>query len=144
MFQREVAERLVAAPRSPAYGRLSVLVQWLTEPQILFDLPPRAFVPPPKVISSVVHADAARRAAGPGRQAGARTRHRRRLRPAPQDAAIEPQAARRPGRGAARRGRNTANGARRGSFRSVDFCALARAFQTIVGPDLRLQPAGIP
>jgi 16S rRNA (adenine1518-N6/adenine1519-N6)-dimethyltransferase len=54
MFQREVAERLVAAPRSPAYGRLSVLVQWLTEPKILFDLPPRAFVPPPKVTSSVV------------------------------------------------------------------------------------------
>ena len=54
MFQREVAERLVAPPRSPSYGRLSVLVQWLTEPKILFDLPPRAFVPPPKVTSSVV------------------------------------------------------------------------------------------
>ena len=54
MFQREVAERLVATPRSPAYGRLSVIVQWLTEPKILFDLPPRAFVPPPKVTSSVV------------------------------------------------------------------------------------------
>src|SRR6266550_4585842 len=54
MFQREVAERLVAAPRSPAYGRLSVIVQWLAEPKILFDLPPRAFVPAPKVTSSVV------------------------------------------------------------------------------------------
>jgi 16S rRNA (adenine1518-N6/adenine1519-N6)-dimethyltransferase len=54
MFQREVAERLVAAPRSSAYGRLTILVQWLTEPKILFDLPPRAFVPPPKVTSSVV------------------------------------------------------------------------------------------
>jgi len=54
MFQREVAARLVATPRGPAYGRLSVLVQWLTEPKILFDLPPRAFVPPPKVTSSVV------------------------------------------------------------------------------------------
>ncbi|MBV8492787.1 MAG: 16S rRNA (adenine(1518)-N(6)/adenine(1519)-N(6))-dimethyltransferase RsmA, partial [Alphaproteobacteria bacterium] len=54
MFQREVAERLVAAPRNPSYGRLSVLVQWLAEPKILFDLPPRAFVPPPKVTSSVV------------------------------------------------------------------------------------------
>src|ERR1044071_4624147 len=54
MFQREVAERLVAAPRTPAYGRLSVLVQWLCEPRILFDLPPRAFVPPPKVTSTVV------------------------------------------------------------------------------------------
>jgi 16S rRNA (adenine1518-N6/adenine1519-N6)-dimethyltransferase len=54
MFQREVALRLVAAPREAAYGRLSVLVQWLCEPKILFDLPPRAFVPPPKVTSSVV------------------------------------------------------------------------------------------
>ena len=54
MFQREVAERLVARPRSPAYGRLSVLVQWLCEAKILFDIPPRAFTPPPKVTSSVV------------------------------------------------------------------------------------------
>jgi 16S rRNA (adenine1518-N6/adenine1519-N6)-dimethyltransferase len=54
MFQREVAERLTAAPRGKAYGRLSVLVQWLAEAQIRFDIPPRAFVPPPKVMSSVV------------------------------------------------------------------------------------------
>jgi 16S rRNA (adenine1518-N6/adenine1519-N6)-dimethyltransferase len=54
MFQREVAERLVAEPRSKAYGRLSVLVQWLAEVAILFDIPPRAFVPPPKVTSSLV------------------------------------------------------------------------------------------
>jgi len=54
MFQREVAERLTAAPRSKSYGRLSVLVQWLAEPLILFDIPPHAFVPPPKVTSSVV------------------------------------------------------------------------------------------
>jgi 16S rRNA (adenine1518-N6/adenine1519-N6)-dimethyltransferase len=54
MFQREVAERLVATPRSPAYGRLSVLVRWLCEARILFDIPPRAFTPPPKVTSSVV------------------------------------------------------------------------------------------
>ena len=54
MFQREVAERLVAAPRSPAYGRLSVLVQWLCEAKILFDIPARAFTPPPKITSSVV------------------------------------------------------------------------------------------
>jgi len=54
MFQREVAERLTAAPRSAAYGRLSVLVQWLCEAWILFDIPPRAFTPPPKVTSSVV------------------------------------------------------------------------------------------
>jgi 16S rRNA (adenine1518-N6/adenine1519-N6)-dimethyltransferase len=55
MFQREVAERLVAPPRGPAYGRLSVLVQWLCEARILFDIASGAFTPPPKVTSSVVH-----------------------------------------------------------------------------------------
>jgi 16S rRNA (adenine1518-N6/adenine1519-N6)-dimethyltransferase len=54
MFQREVAERIVAAPGSKDYGRLSVLAQWRTEPRLLFDISPRAFTPPPKVTSSVV------------------------------------------------------------------------------------------
>jgi 16S rRNA (adenine1518-N6/adenine1519-N6)-dimethyltransferase len=54
MFQREVAERIVAEPRSKAYGRLSVLSQWLTRPKIAFNLPPEAFTPQPKVSSSVV------------------------------------------------------------------------------------------
>ena len=54
MMQREVAERLIARPRSKSYGRLSVLVQWVAEIRILFDVPARAFVPPPKVTSSVV------------------------------------------------------------------------------------------
>jgi len=54
MLQREVAERLIAVPRSKSYGRLSVLVQWLAEARILFDVPARAFVPPPRVTSSVV------------------------------------------------------------------------------------------
>ncbi len=54
MFQREVAERIVAAPGSKSYGRLSVLVQWRCEARILFDVNPAAFVPPPKVTSSLV------------------------------------------------------------------------------------------
>jgi len=54
MFQREVADRLTASPRSKSYGRLSVLVQWVAEVRILFDVPARAFVPPPMVTSSVV------------------------------------------------------------------------------------------
>jgi 16S rRNA (adenine1518-N6/adenine1519-N6)-dimethyltransferase len=54
MFQREVAERIVAAHGSKSYGRLSVLVQWRCEAHILFDVNPSAFVPPPKVTSSVV------------------------------------------------------------------------------------------
>jgi 16S rRNA (adenine1518-N6/adenine1519-N6)-dimethyltransferase len=54
MFQREVAERIVAAPGWKTYGRLSVLANWRTRPAILFDIAPRAFVPPPKVTSSLV------------------------------------------------------------------------------------------
>lgn len=54
MFQREVADRLVAIPGSPAFGRLSVLVGWLTKAEKLFDLPASAFTPPPKVTSTVV------------------------------------------------------------------------------------------
>ncbi len=54
MFQKEVADRLLAAPGSKARGRLSVLTQWRMEVRRCFDLPPGAFVPPPKVSSSVV------------------------------------------------------------------------------------------
>jgi 16S rRNA (adenine1518-N6/adenine1519-N6)-dimethyltransferase len=54
MFQKEVALRLAARPRSKDYGRLSVLTQWLAEVRLLFDVPPRAFTPPPKVTSTVV------------------------------------------------------------------------------------------
>lgn len=55
MFQREVAERITARPGGPAYGRLGVLAGWRTEARIVFDVPAQAFVPPPKVTSSVVH-----------------------------------------------------------------------------------------
>lgn len=55
MFQREVADRIVAAPGTKAYGRLSVLAQWRAVPRIVFEVPPQAFVPPPKVTSAVVH-----------------------------------------------------------------------------------------
>jgi len=54
MFQREVAERIVAAPGSKSYGRLSVLAGWRAQARILFDVAASAFVPPPKVTSSVV------------------------------------------------------------------------------------------
>jgi 16S rRNA (adenine1518-N6/adenine1519-N6)-dimethyltransferase len=54
MFQREVAERIVATPGSKRYGRLSVLVGWRCEARILFDVAASAFVPPPKVTSSLV------------------------------------------------------------------------------------------
>ena len=55
MFQREVAERIVARPGGKNYGRLGVLAGWRAEATIEFDVPPRAFTPPPKVTSSVVH-----------------------------------------------------------------------------------------
>lgn len=55
MFQREVAERIVAGPGDAAYGRLGVLAGWRTQAHIAFDIPPQAFSPPPKVWSSVVH-----------------------------------------------------------------------------------------
>ncbi len=55
MFQREVAQRIVARPGSKAYGRLAILSQWRADPKIVMDLPPEAFSPPPKVNSAVVH-----------------------------------------------------------------------------------------
>ena len=55
MFQTEVAERIVAAPGTKAYGRLAVLAQWRASPSILFEVPAAAFVPPPKVSSAIVH-----------------------------------------------------------------------------------------
>jgi 16S rRNA (adenine1518-N6/adenine1519-N6)-dimethyltransferase len=54
MFQREVADRIVAAPGRKAYGRLSVLAGWRSEARILFDVSRTAFVPPPNVTSSLV------------------------------------------------------------------------------------------
>jgi 16S rRNA (adenine1518-N6/adenine1519-N6)-dimethyltransferase len=55
MFQKEVAERIVARPGSSAYGRLALLVQWRAEARIVLRLPPEAFTPAPKVHSAVVH-----------------------------------------------------------------------------------------
>jgi len=55
MFQREVAERIVARPGSKAYGRLAILAGWRADAQIVLALPPQAFTPPPKVSSAVVH-----------------------------------------------------------------------------------------
>ena len=73
MFQREVAERIVAGPGSRAYGRLSILAQWRSTPRIVMDLPPEAFTPPPKVRSAVVHFE---RLEGPRYPADARILNR--------------------------------------------------------------------
>ena len=58
MFQKEVAERIIATPGSKSYGRLAILAQWKSNPNIMMELPPEAFTPPPKVHSAVVHFDA--------------------------------------------------------------------------------------
>ena len=58
MFQREVADRIVAAPGNKLYGRLSVMANWRCTTHFCFGLPARAFTPPPKVASAVVHLDA--------------------------------------------------------------------------------------
>ena len=55
MFQKEVAERIVAQPGTKAYGRLAILAQWRAEARIVMTLPPEAFTPPPKIHSAVVH-----------------------------------------------------------------------------------------
>lgn len=55
MFQKEVADRILATKDDKAYGRLSVLAQWLCGVKRLFDLPPEAFTPPPKIQSTVLH-----------------------------------------------------------------------------------------
>jgi 16S rRNA (adenine1518-N6/adenine1519-N6)-dimethyltransferase len=54
MFQKEVADRIIATPRTKAYGRLSILSQWLCDVSKQFDISPKAFTPPPKVTSTVV------------------------------------------------------------------------------------------
>jgi len=55
MFQKEVADRIVAEPNSESYGRLSVAAQWRSRPRIAMRVNRSAFVPPPKVTSAVVH-----------------------------------------------------------------------------------------
>ena len=67
MFQKEVAMRLAARPRTKAYGRLSVMTQWLAQVRLLFEVPARAFVPPPKVASAVVNLAPRPKPAVPGR-----------------------------------------------------------------------------
>ena len=58
MFQKEVAERIIAKPCTKAYGRLGILAQWKSTPSVVMELPPEAFTPPPKVHSAVVHLEA--------------------------------------------------------------------------------------
>ena len=120
MFQREVAERIVATEDDEAYGRLGVLANWRAQTKMLFDISPAAFVPPPKVTSSVVRLiprDEPRAL----RPSNARAGHRRGVRTAPQDAAAEPEVARRRS-GAARRCGRRRSDATRGDDSGRGLC----------------------
>ncbi len=95
MFQKEVAERIVAQAGSAAYGRLSVAAQWRSSPRIAMSVNRSAFVPPPKVTSAVVHITPAPMPEGVD-PACLESPDGGRLRPAAQDAPIQPEE--RPGR----------------------------------------------
>ncbi len=132
MFQKEVAERLLATPGGKAYGRLSVLSQWRTKSRRLFDIPPSAFVPPPKVTSTVVHfdvletpvAEAEVKALQQVLQAAFGQR-RKMLRSSLKALSADPQAI---------LGNAGIDGQRRAETLSVEeFCALARAFTALRG-----------
>ena len=109
MFQREVAERIVAAPGSKSYGRLSVLAGWRTEAKILFDVARSAFVPPPKVTSSIVRLTPRQEPLSCDSETSA-TCDRSRVWPAPQNAAAKPENAWGGRDGVARRGRHRTDG----------------------------------
>ena len=111
MFQREVAERIVAQPSDDAYGRLGVLAGWRTDAKIAFNVAREAFTPPPNVTSGgrASRPEARRRDAG----AQARGGDARGLRAAPQDGAAEPQSHWGTGRDAARSRRPQRRRARR-------------------------------
>ncbi len=110
MFQREVAERIVAQPGSKTYGRLAILAQWRADAKIVMSLPPEAFTPPPKVSSAVVHLTALPK---PKFEADAAVLSRvvaMAIQPAPQDAARGAQGDRAGHRGPAARRRAQAHG----------------------------------
>lgn len=92
MFQREVAQRIVARVGEEAYGRLAVISQAVCEAALVMDLPARAFTPPQSGLSGRPPG-AARRTASARAAGVAGAHHRRRLRPEAQDAAVEPQSA---------------------------------------------------
>jgi len=124
MLQREVAERLIALPRSKSYGRLSVLVQWLAEARILFDVPARAFMPPPRVTSSVVAGQT-----GCSSVPASPRRHAPRSSPSPNSAR-----SRAPWRASYRRGAQPCSGVIR---RDRRFRALSSSWTDTSGPAIR-------
>ncbi len=130
MFQKEVAERLLARPRSTSYGRLSVAAQWRARVRRLFDVDPRAFVPPPKVVSTLVQLTPLSEPLAPAEPAAleqvtaaAFGQRRKMLRSSLRALGVDP---------AALLARTDIDGRRRAEELSVEeFCALARAFTAL-------------
>jgi 16S rRNA (adenine1518-N6/adenine1519-N6)-dimethyltransferase len=128
MFQKEVAERLTARPARKAYGRLSVMTQWLCEARPLFDVPPQAFTPSPKVISTVVGLCPRPRPLAPASlgalervTAAAFGQRRKMLRQSLKTLGVDPTALLAPAR--------VAETARAEELSIQEFCALARALE---------------
>ncbi len=130
MFQKEVADRIVADPGTAAYGRLSVVVQWLCSAELLFNVDARAFVPPPQVASAVVGLTPRPQPLAPADwtaltqvTAAAFGQRRKMLRGALRSLGLAPEAA-------------GIDGRRRGETLTVDeFCALARAYAARAGAE---------
>ena len=125
MFQREVAERIVARENDEAYGRLAVLANWRAETKILFDISPAAFVPQPKVTSSVVRL-VPRKAPEAVRPPGARAGRGGGVRPAAKNAAAKPEIARRRSGPAGRRRARSTSTRRAETVPVSGFVAMAR------------------
>jgi 16S rRNA (adenine1518-N6/adenine1519-N6)-dimethyltransferase len=131
MFQKEVADRLTAAPGSSAYGRLSVITQWLTRPRFEFNVEARAFTPPPKVTSAVVTLEPRPAPLAPAGfaalervTAAAFGQRRKMLRGSLRKLGIDPEAA---GIAATRRAEELS---------VEEFCALARLLPSADGTDV--------
>jgi 16S rRNA (adenine1518-N6/adenine1519-N6)-dimethyltransferase len=128
MFQKEVADRLLARPGSKDYGRLSVLTQWLTVVKQLFEIPAAAFTPPPKVTSTVVQITPRPQPLCPAEReslervtAAAFGQRRKMLRQSLKQIAVEPRAL--------LAAAGIAETARAEEIDIAGFCALARALQ---------------
>lgn len=130
MFQKEVAQRIVARPGNKTRGRLSVLCQWRTDARILFDVPPRAFVPVPRVTSSLVRFDVRERPRGDAELGSLRavlraafSQRRKMLRASLKSLIADP--------GGVLEAAGVDPEARAETLSVAQFCALARAFSDL-------------
>jgi 16S rRNA (adenine1518-N6/adenine1519-N6)-dimethyltransferase len=130
LFQKEVVERIVAEPRTKAYGRLAVMTQWRCIVRKLFDIPARAFTPPPKVVSSLVQLTLREQPLAPAEGktlarivAAAFGQRRKMLRASLRKVCAEPEAILKLA---------DIDGTRRAEELTIEeFCALSRAYQGV-------------